>query len=127
MTKESNNMINNIKSRGGYGTNLHDSKLVFVASPYDGDEKQIETVENVIRELIKDDKKNRKYDMVYISPLKAFNWLDNTIDKEEMLDYSLKLLTLANEIYVLPEYAFSESVNQCIGMAKLLGIPITYL
>ena len=120
-------MINNIKSRGGYGMNLNDSKLVFVASPYDGDEKQIETVENVIRELIKDDKKNRKYDMVYISPLKAFNWLDNTIDKEEMLDYSLKLLTLANEIYVLTEYEISESVNQCIGMAKLLGIPITYL
>ena len=112
-------MINNIKSRGGYGMNLNDSKLVFVASPYDGDEKQIETVENVIRELIKDDKKNRKYDMVYISPLKAFNWLDNTIDKEEMLDYSLKLLTLANEIYVLPDSDNSYSGNTYISFTKV--------
>lgn len=120
-------MINNIKSRGGYGMDLKGCKLIYVASPYDGDEKQIETVENVIRELIKDDKKNRRYDIVYISPLKAFNWLSDTIDKDEMLDYSLKLLTLANEIYVLPEYELSESVNQQVGIAKLLGLPITYL
>ena len=121
-------MINNIKyNKGGYSMNLESYKIIYVASPYDGDEKQIETVENVIKELIKDDKKNRKDDMVYISPLKVFNWLDDTVDKEEILNYSLKLLTLANEIYVLPEYELSESVNQQVGIAKLLGLPITYL
>ena len=84
-------MISNIKyNKGGYSMNLNDTRLIFVVSPYDGDEKQIETVENVIRELIKDDKKNRKYDIVYVSSLNTFNWMSDIVDKDDLINYNLK-------------------------------------
>ena len=121
-------MINNIKyNKGGYSMNLNDSKLVFVVSPSDDGDKSLETVKEVIEQLIKDDKKNKRDNLIYISSLNTFGWLSDTIDKEDRMNYSLKLLTQCNELYVLPNYELDEECNQCIGISKLLGIPITYL
>lgn len=106
---------------------LEDYKIIYVASPYDGDVKQIEICENLIKELVRDDKKNNRKNIMYISPLKSFNWLEDVADKEEILNYSLKLLTFCNEIYVLPDYELDATINQCIAVAKTIGIPITFL
>ena len=121
-------MINNIKyNKGGYSMNLESCKLVFVVSPSDEGDKSLETVKEIINQLIKDDKKNKRDDLIYISSLNTFGWLSDTIDKDDLINCNLKLLTKCNEVYVLPNYELDELCSQVIGVAKLLGLPITYL
>ena len=119
--------MNRIFNKRGKNMNINDYKIIYVVSPYDGDEKQITVVESLISELIKDDLKNDRNHIIYISPLKTFGWLEGVVSKEEILNYNLKLLTLSDEVYVLPDYELDKSVNQCIGIAKHLGICVTYL
>lgn len=120
-------MINNIKyNKGGYSMNLESCKLVFVVSPSDDDEQE-KKVKEVIEQLIKDDKKNKRDDIVYVSSLNTFNWMSDIVDKDELINYNLKLLTVCQEVYVLPNYELDEICSQSLGIAKLLGLPITYL
>ena len=120
-------MINNIKyNKGGYSMNLESCKLVFVVSPSDDNDEQ-KTVKEVINQLIKDDKKNNRDDLIYINSLNTFGWMNNVLGKDDLINCNLKLLTKCDEIYVLPNYELDELCNQCIGISKLLGIPITYL
>lgn len=119
-------MINNIKNKGGYSMNLNDSKLVFVVSPSD-DSEQEKTVKEVIGQLIKDDRKNKRDNFIYISSLNTFGWMDNVLDKDDLINCNLKLLTKCDEVYVLPNYELDELCSQVIGVAKLLGLPIIYL
>ena len=83
--------------------NLNDSKLVFVVSPSDDDEQE-RKVEEVIEQLIKDDKKNKRDDLIYISSLNTFGWMDDALDKDDLINCNLKLLTKCDEVYVLPNY-----------------------
>ena len=106
--------------------NLNDSKLVFVVSPSDDDEQE-RKVKEVIEQLIKDDKKNKRDNFIYISSLNTFGWMDNTLDKDDLINCNLKLLTKCDEVYVLPNYELDELCSQVIGVSKLLGLPITYL
>ena len=107
--------------------NLNDSKLVFIVSPSDEGDKSLETVKEIINQLIKDDKKNKRDDLIYISSLNTFGWLSDTIDKDDLINCNLKLLTKCDEVYVLPNYELDELCSQVIGVAKLLGLNITYL
>ena len=125
--KESRVMINNIKyNKGGYSMNLESCKLVFVVSPSDDDEQE-RKVKEVIEQLIKDDKKNKRDNFIYISSLNTFGWMDSTLDKDDLINCNLKLLTKCDEVYVLPNYELDELCSQVIGVAKLLGLNITYL
>ena len=83
--------------------NLNDSKLVFVVSPSDDDEQE-RKVKEVIEQLIKDDKKNKRDDLIYISSLNTFGWMDDALDKDDLINCNLKLLTKCDEVYVLPNY-----------------------
>ena len=105
--------------------NLNDSKLVFVVSPSD-DSEQEKTVKEVIGQLITDDKKNKRDNFIYISSLNTFGWMD-VLDKDDLINCNLKLLTKCDELYVLPNYELDELCSQVIGVSKLLGLPITYL
>ena len=105
---------------------LNNSKLVFVVSPSDDDEQE-KKVKEVIEQLIKDDKKNKRDNFIYISSLNTFGWMDSTLDKDDLINCNLKLLTKCDELYILPNYELDEITNNCIGVAKLLGLPITYL
>ena len=121
-------MISNIKyNKGGYSMNLESCKLVFVVSPSDEGDKSLETVKEIINQLIKDDKKNKKDDLIYISSLNTFNWMSDIVDKDDLINYNLKLLTVCQDVYVLPNYELDEICSQSLGIAKLLGLPITYL
>ena len=120
-------MISNIKyNKGGYSMNLESCKLVFVVSPSDDDEQE-RKVKEVIEQLIKDDKKNKRDNLIYISSLNTFGWISDTIDKDDLINCNLKLLTKCDEVYVLPNYELDELCSQVIGVSKLLGLPITYL
>ena len=120
-------MISNIKyNKGGYSMNLESCKLVFVVSPSD-DSEQEKTVKEVIGQLIKDDRKNKRNNFIYISSLNTFNWMSDIVDKDDLINYNLKLLTKCDEVYILPNYELDELCSQVIGVAKLLGLPITYL
>ena len=118
-------MVND-RFKGGINMNLNDSKLVFVVSPSDDDEQE-RKVKEVIEQLIKDDKKNKRDDLIYISSLNTFGWMDDTLDKDDLINCNLKLLTKCDEVYVLPNYELDELCSQVIGVAKLLGLPITYM
>ena len=118
--------MNNTRLKGGINMNLNDSKLIFVVSPSDDNDEQ-KTVKEVINQLIKDDKKNNRDDLIYINSLNTFGWMNNVLGKDDLINCNLKLLTKCDEIYVLPNYELDELCNQCIGISKLLGIPITYL
>ena len=119
-------MVND-RFKGGINVSLNDSKLVFVVSPSDEGDKSLETVKEIINQLIKDDKKNKRDDLIYISSLNTFGWLSDTIDKDDLINCNLKLLTKCDEVYVLPNYELDELCSQVIGVSKLLGLPITYL
>lgn len=119
-------IMNNTRFKGGISMNLNDSKLVFVVSPSDDDEQE-RKVKEVIEQLIKDDKKNKRDNLIYISSLNTFGWISDTIDKDDLINCNLKLLTKCDELYILPNYELDEITNNCIGVAKLLGLPITYL
>ena len=118
-------MVND-RFKGGINMNLNDSKLVFVVSPSDDDEQE-RKVKEVIEQLIKDDKKNKRDDLIYISSLNTFGWMDDALDKDDLINCNLKLLTKCDEVYVLPNYELDELCSQVIGVAKLLGLPITYM
>ena len=107
-------------------TSIKDYKLVYVSFPYDGEEEQIKQVEVLIQDIIANDKKNDKKNIIYFSPLKAFRWVKD-IEEDDLLNWGLKILTTCDEIYVSPDYELSGNVNQEIAIAKILGIPITYL
>ena len=119
-------MVNDTRFKGGISMNLNDSKLIFVVSPSD-DSEQEKTVKEIINQLIKDDKKNNRDDLIYINSLNTFGWMNNVLGKDDLINCNLKLLTKCDEIYILPNYELDELCNQCIGISKLLGIPITYL
>ena len=118
-------MVND-RFKGGINVNLESCKLVFVVSPSD-DSEQEKTVKEIINQLIKDDKKNDRDNLIYINSLNTFGWMNNVLGKDDLINCNLKLLTKCDEIYVLPNYELDELCNQCIGISKLLGIPITYL
>lgn len=106
---------------------IGDCKIIFVVCAYDGDES-MKIIENVVKELIKDDKKNnRNEDVIYVNALKCFNWLEDILNEEELTNNKLILLSKCSELYVLPNYELDKECNQCIGLSKTLGIPITYL
>ena len=65
--------------------NINDIKLIFVVSPSDND-KQEDVVKEIINQLIKDDKKNKREDAIYVNALSTFNWLSNTIDKDNLIN-----------------------------------------
>ena len=119
-------MVNDTRFKGGISMNLNDSKLIFVVSPSD-DSEQEKTVKEIINQLIKDDKKNRREDAIYVNALNTFNWLSNIVDKDDLINHYLKLLTKCDELYVLPNYELDEVCSQCLGIAKILDLPITYL
>ena len=119
-------MNNYSRFKGGNLMNINDIKLIFVISPSDND-KQEDVVKEIINQLIKDDKKNKREDAVYVSSLNTFGWISDTIDKDNLINCNLKLLTKCDELYILPNYELDEVANNCIGVAKLLGLPITYL
>lgn len=119
-------MVNEARFKGGINMNLNNSKLIFVVSPSD-DSEQEKTVKEIINQLIKDDKKNDRDNLIYINSLNTFGWMNNVLGKDDLINCNLKLLTKCDEIYVLPNYELDELCNQCIGISKLLGIPITYL
>ena len=118
--------MNNTRFKGGISMNLNDSKLVFVVSPSD-DNEQEKTVKEVVSQLIKDDRKNKRDNFIYISSLNTFGWMDDVLDKDDLINCNLKLLTKCDEVYVLPNYELDELCSQVIGVSKLLGLPITYL
>lgn len=118
--------MNNSRFKGGNLMNINDTKLIFVISPSDND-KQEDVVKEIINQLIKDDKKNKREDAIYVNALSTFNWLSNTIDKDDLINCNLKLLTKCDELYILPNYELDEIANNCIGVAKILDLPITYL
>ena len=119
-------MVNDTRFKGGISMNLNDSKLIFVVSPSD-DSEQEKTVKEIINQLIKDDKKNDRDNLIYINSLNTFGWMNNVLGKDDLINCNLKLLTKCDEIYILPNYELDELCNQCIGISKLLNIPITYL
>ena len=116
--------MNNSRFKGGIDMDINSSKLIFVVSPSD---KQSETVKELISQLIKDDKKNKRGDLIYVSSLNTFGWMNDVLDKDDLINCNLKLLTVCQEAYILPDYELDDISNQIIGVAKLLGLPITYL
>lgn len=119
-------MNNYSRFKGGNLMNINDTKLIFVISPNDND-KQEDVVKDIINQLIKDDKKNKREDAIYVNALSTFNFLSNIVEKDDLINHYLKLLTKCDEIYVLPNYELDEVCSQCLGIAKILDLPITYL
>lgn len=118
--------MNNPRFKRGNLMNINDTKLIFVISPNDND-KQEEVVKDIINQLIKDDKKNKREDAIYVNALSTFNFLSNIVEKDDLINHYLKLLTKCDEIYILPNYELDEVCSQCLGIAKILDLPITYL
>ena len=106
---------------------LDNYKLIYVACKYGGKEENVKLCEDFIKELIKEDERNEVRGNVYFSPLNAFGWLYTQTEYQEGLNWTLKILTKCDELYVLPGWEDSRGVNQEIAVANCLGIPITYL
>ena len=92
--------MNNTRLKGGINMNLNDSKLVFVVSPSDDDEQE-RKVKEVIEQLIKDDKKNKRDDLIYISSLEneleELKEKQNNLDNADEEDFGRKVYMNSNE------------------------------
>lgn len=106
---------------------LEDYKIIYVACKYGGDKDRVLLCDSVIKELIKDDKKNGRSGIIYFSPLRAYGWLYEETDYDEGLNWTLRTLMNCDELYVMPDWETSQGVNQEIAISKMLGIPICYL
>ena len=106
---------------------LSNYKLIYVACKFGGDKENIKLCEEFIRELNKEDKKNGIVGKIYFSPLNAFGWLYDETEYQEGLNWTLRMLTHCDELYVTPGWEDSRGVNQEIAIATYLGIPIRYI
>lgn len=102
-----------------------DKTLVFILSDFEKDEDK-ELLDQIIKELVKDDKKNKDTSNVYVNPYYSLSYVLDELDEDEKLELSSALLSKCDQIYVLPNY-INPYCLQLLGMSKALGLKVTYL
>lgn len=97
-------------------------KIVYVAHPLRGDiEGNMAHSAEICREI-----SERYPDVLPLSPLAAFSFLDDTVseERERALDYCRQLLARADELWLTGTWWLSEGCVAEVFWATAWGIPI---
>ena len=106
---------------------ISEYKTIYVSCKFGGSSERVEFCRSWIKYFIKKDKEDGIEGRVYINPLDTFGWLYDDTEYQEGLNMTLKLMTMCDEVYVLPGWETSHGCLQEIGIANYLDIPITYI
>ena len=107
-------------------------KTVYISHPYRGDmDRNKISVTKLIDNLSKVDWICKRVvetypDVLPLSPLNAFSFFKAFADDDKALEMDMKLLELADELWVFGEWEKSEGCRMEIERARELSIPISY-
>lgn len=83
-------------------------RKVYVAHPYGGKEENKESVEEIIRGLVRSEEEKNT---VYLSPIHALGFLYDDVTYEKGMEYCLELLGDCNELFLCPGWEQSRGCN----------------
>lgn len=95
---------------------------VYICHPFQGNKINYEAITQLCRNLAK-----TRSDIVPISPVHAFGYLDDNKHRKIALMYCLALLEACDEVWVYDEWQESEGCCLEVGRASELGMPIVYM
>lgn len=94
-------------------------RLIYLAHPYGGDEKNVEDAKQMVRRLV------QKFPgTVFLSPLQATGFYYNDIPYIEGMHHCLELLSRCDEIWLCKGWEDSKGCMMEYAFAKAKGIPI---
>lgn len=94
-------------------------KLVYLAHPCVGDEKNIEHAKQLVRELIK-----KFPDTVFLSPLQATGFYYGDIPYLDGMEHCLELLSRCDELWLCERWQDSKGCCMEYAAAKMADMPI---
>ena len=94
-------------------------RVIYLAHPYGGDEKNVEDAKRIVKELVK------KYpDKVFLSPLQATGFYYNDIPYIDGMNHCLELLSRCDEIWFCDGWQDSKGCMMEYAFATAKRIPI---
>jgi hypothetical protein len=97
-------------------------KKIYVAHPYGGQEENKQSVEKIIKKLIKNNP-----DVLYFSPIHCFEYTYFYVSYEQGMEYCLGILKTCDELILCPGWEKSRGCNIEKKYAEDNSIPINYL
>jgi hypothetical protein len=96
-------------------------KLTYIAHPLRGDiQNNIDRVTEICQAL-------SGYDIVPLSPIHAFGFIDPTGPQEKVLEYCRRLLATADQMWVYGDWRESEGCMMEIAYARQNNIPVRFM
>lgn len=103
-------------------TNESYINIVYISHPYGGSDENKREIEGIIRDLC-----DRYSDVLFISPVNAFEFLYDYIDYDDGLKACFWLLQQCDEMWVYGDYESSEGCRSEIKYCESNGIPYTIM
>ena len=97
-------------------------KRVYVAHPYGGKEENKQSVETLIREMVKN-----YPDVLYLSPIHAMGYLYNDVEYEHGMQYCFALLKTCDELLLCEGWETSRGCKMEKEFAEKNEIFINYI
>ncbi len=97
-------------------------KKVYVAHRYEGKEENKQRVEQIIKQLVKDNP-----DTLYISPIHCTGFYYHDIPYEDGMEYCFELLQMCEELLLTDDWENSRGCKLEKQFAEEKGIPIRRL
>ena len=97
-------------------------KLIYIAHPFGGKQKNVERVEQIIKRLIK-----RYPDYTFYSPLHATGFYYNLVSYEKGMEHCLELLSRCDELWLCEGWKESRGCLMEMHYACNNNMPITYI
>jgi len=97
-------------------------KKVYICHPFQGLAANFDAITQICRTLAEE-----RPDIVPISPVHVFSYLDDDVHRVLVLGYCLELLETCDEVWVYGDWRKSEGCCLEVGRASELGMPIVYM
>lgn len=94
-------------------------RRVYICHPFNGKQENIDSIAKICRILAE----GRK-DIIPISPVHSFSYLDDSIHRNIALKYCLELLSMCDEVWVYGGWQESTGCKSEIAHASKLGIKV---
>ena len=97
-------------------------KSVYIAHPLRGNvNKNIERITEICKQI------HGQGEIIPLSPIHAFGFVDPAGDQTLVMKYCIKLLSIAEELWVYGDWKNSEGCQIEVCYAKSVGIPIRFM
>ena len=96
-------------------------KKIYVAHPYNAEERNKKSVESIIKDLVEKDPTT-----LYISPIHSTGYFYKNVSYEQGMEYCYELLQYCNELLLCEGWENSRGCNLEKQYAEEHGIPIRY-